>query len=338
MEVEIPPVNWLSVPFDATVTFLGSRGSGKTTNCKIAMRDMASNVYRNIVYCGNPDNLVEWGEILPDCFVGLFDVNHLRKVLLWQKERYFYVRKQWSQAGHQLKDFVCPHWLRLRIVFEDVGFGDIYKSKELAELVFNARHFGVGLSMIAQYYSQLPKQLRSNQDYLALTTLSQGIEEIYNRTLKSFFSFKNFMRILTFCIRKKGDMVLFHLQGASSDLTSIISYRESVLQRPFLQISPPQSDYYQEYGVGEDVRRWLAWKSRKGHPADEPKICRPLTRIEERLLQLEYVAPLFGSTHDHSITIEDKCGESMIISRSNTTTNTAAAAAAIATTTTTTTA
>jgi hypothetical protein len=309
--ITVPPIQWTKVVFDAAMMFLGSRGSGKTTNCKICMRDMIAVVERNIVYCGNPDNLVEWGEILPASFVGLFDLNHLQMVLEWQKKMFYQVRKEWTDAGHQLRDFSCPMWLRLRITFEDVGFGDVYKSKELHELLSNARHFGVGLNIIAQYYSQVPKGLRANMDYMVLTALSTGIEEIYNNTLKDSLKFKAFCKTIRFFTKRKGDAVLFNLHSGSSDLSTMISFRESLHQSPFYQISPVQLAYHNQHAVSKEVKTWLTWRA-NGKKGPEPRLSQNMTDIERHLVSLSYVPPIFET---NEITIEDRMGQHFMFSK-----------------------
>lgn len=72
------------------------------------------------------------------------------------------------------------------IVLDDLAFNkSLFLSKQMRELMFNGRHYGIMLVITAQYLMDLPTYFRSNTDYV-ITTRTPGIQD-RERLYKNFF-------------------------------------------------------------------------------------------------------------------------------------------------------
>jgi len=85
------------------------------------------------------------------------------------------------------------------IVLDDLAFNKaLFLSKQMRELMFNGRHYGIMLVITAQYLMDLPTYFRSNVDYV-ITTRTPGIQD-RERLYKNFFgvvpSFNMFQSIM----------------------------------------------------------------------------------------------------------------------------------------------
>lgn len=85
------------------------------------------------------------------------------------------------------------------IVLDDLAFNKtLFVSKQMRELMFNGRHYGILLVITAQYLMDLPTYFRSNVDYV-ITTRTPGVQD-RERLYKNFFgvipSFSMFQSIM----------------------------------------------------------------------------------------------------------------------------------------------
>lgn len=85
------------------------------------------------------------------------------------------------------------------IVLDDLAFDKaLFTSKQMRELMFNGRHYGIMLVITAQYLMDLPAFFRSNVDYV-ITCRTPGIQD-RERLWKNFFgavpSFHMFQSIM----------------------------------------------------------------------------------------------------------------------------------------------
>ena len=72
------------------------------------------------------------------------------------------------------------------IVLDDLAFDKkIFNSKQMRELLFNGRHYGIMLIITAQFLGDLPTYFRSNVDYV-ITYRTPGIQD-RERLYKNFF-------------------------------------------------------------------------------------------------------------------------------------------------------
>lgn len=72
------------------------------------------------------------------------------------------------------------------IVLDDLAFDkQLFNSKQMRELMFNGRHYGILLIITAQFLGDLPTYFRSNVDYV-ITCRTPGIQD-RERLWKNFF-------------------------------------------------------------------------------------------------------------------------------------------------------
>lgn len=72
------------------------------------------------------------------------------------------------------------------IVLDDLAFNkSLFQSKQMRELIFNGRHYGILLIITAQYLMDLPTYFRSNVDYV-ITCRTPGVQD-RERLWKNFF-------------------------------------------------------------------------------------------------------------------------------------------------------
>lgn len=85
------------------------------------------------------------------------------------------------------------------IVLDDLAFDkQLFNSRQMRELMFNGRHYGILLIITAQFLGDLPTYFRSNVDYV-ITCRTPGIQD-RERLWKNFFgaipSFHMFQAIM----------------------------------------------------------------------------------------------------------------------------------------------
>lgn len=85
------------------------------------------------------------------------------------------------------------------IVLDDLAFNkSLFLSKQMRELIFNGRHYGILVVITAQYLMDLPTYFRSNCDYV-ITTRTPGVQD-RERLWKQFFgiipSFNMFQSVM----------------------------------------------------------------------------------------------------------------------------------------------
>lgn len=88
------------------------------------------------------------------------------------------------------------------IVLDDLAFdASIFKSKQMRELMFNGRHYGITLIITAQFLGDCPTYFRSNVDYIVVGR-TPGVQD-RERLYKNFFglipSFHAFQEVMNSC-------------------------------------------------------------------------------------------------------------------------------------------
>jgi hypothetical protein len=238
--LDLCQTKWETVPYDAAIGGFGSRRTGKTTNELALLNKMLEQVERVVIMCGNDDNIAEYSVLVPALYVGLVNLDRLRKIVEDQKAIYTEAKDDWLEEDptRQPKDFVCPRDKRLLVVLEDTGYDDtILSSKIVNELISNARHFGTGIHILCQYITQLPRKKRSNLDliYMTATADTSMLDNIYKMFVgELLLSRKAFYKLVAKCTDRRGEIfVLNNICEHRNDPNERFSYRYNRLPLKF---------------------------------------------------------------------------------------------------------
>jgi Poxvirus A32 protein len=312
-EITLHPIDFSQVPFDALMFVLGRRGMGKTLGYKSLLKYMArKSCYNIMVFCGNPNNITEWREILPASFVGAWDEVHAAKIMKDQGVAYDALCNEWVAQGGQVHEFVCPMADRLHIVLDDLGFGnDAYHSKVMDEIANNGRHKGVGVTALCQYYTQLPRTSRSMADLILMATTIDKVtvEAIYNMCLSMSMSLTTFKRILAQLTKAKGHlMVINNKADDMTDLSQRIYTRRNILKNMKFQcISPVMQAYHDEHYLSDislqrvklHTQQLMHFTTARASELKRLDAQQPMSPLEARIRAIQI--PLF----DETFTIHD---------------------------------
>jgi len=185
---------------------IGRRNSGKSTLVRDIIRTRFSHITEGVVVNGSESSNKFYSTFMPDTFVFC---NAIDEMVL---ESYIHQAK---------KD---PGTERL-VVIDDQGFSSAQRrSQALREIVFNGRHYGMTLIIVAQSPQSLgAPSTRANVDYIFLTreNLILQIELAYKYFFGVFPKFTDFKNVC-FEMKKVPFRTLF------SDMSSFGGMREMV--------------------------------------------------------------------------------------------------------------
>lgn len=120
------------------------------------------------------------------------------------------------------------------IVLDDLAFDKaIFNSRQMREMMFNGRHYGIMLIITAQFLGDLPTYFRSNIDYV-VAYRTPGIQD-RERLWKNFFgvipSFPMFCGIMDKCTENYEALILDNTVQ-SNTLTDCIYWYKAPLRAP----------------------------------------------------------------------------------------------------------
>lgn len=123
------------------------------------------------------------------------------------------------------------------IVLDDLAFDKaLFNSKQMRELMFNGRHYGILLVITAQFLGDLPTYFRSNVDYV-ITCRTPGIQD-RERLWKNFFgaipTFHMFQAIMDNTTEDYHTLVLDNTVQSNS-LTDCIFWYKAPLRSPTMR-------------------------------------------------------------------------------------------------------
>ncbi len=307
-KVSLKPIDFKTISYDAFIGVLGRRGMGKTTGYKSLLKYMAQGSCPNfVVFCGSTHNIAEWKEVLPGSFVGLWDEHHLRHIIQEVSARFTELTEAWVAAGNLVHEFVLPFEERLHVILDDLGFdGKAYNNEIIDDLANNGRHKGIGLSMLCQYYTQLPRDTRSMLDYILLTTTIDEVtvKAIHNGFMSTAMSYDNFRKVLAYLTKHKGNlMVISNKANDMTDVSQRIYTRQNKLEKmKFTCVSPSMKAYHDAHWISDIAMQRIRLHNKllvHASPEMEAQLQKldqkePQGAVEKRIRALK--VPLFHST------------------------------------------
>ena len=153
MHLKLQKFDPTSIDNTRTWLVVGRRGSGKSSMIKdFLYHHRRSNPY-GVVFSATEEANEAYGSIFPNLYIhNEYNEDVLQKVILNQKK----LRRQGSKDG-------CY------VVLDDVLFDKkVMNSKTIRQALYNGRHWGLQLFVVAQYVVDVPSALRSQFDVVVV--------------------------------------------------------------------------------------------------------------------------------------------------------------------------
>jgi len=206
----------------ATIGFFGMRRSGKSTAAIALLQKLHdAGVRRFVVFCGNKENMLEWGRAVQPLFVHGRDTEAFERIVAWQDEHVGADRELFEMKQRRLlnddpdyipETYKVPPHLVVGVVMDDTGFDQSFmNSKVIKDACSNGRHYGMYMILLMQYYSQLHKQNRNQLEYVMMMKQfsADNIEKIYKEYVtRTCCDLRTFECILAACTDKMGKYLM----------------------------------------------------------------------------------------------------------------------------------
>lgn len=143
------------------------------------------------------------------------------------------------------------------IVLDDLAFDKgPFKSKQMRELMFNGRHYGILLVITAQFLGDIPTYFRANVDYV-VTCRTPGIQD-RERLWKNFFgmipTFHMFQSIMNNVTTEYGTLVMDNTVQSNSLTDCIFWYKAPLRGKNMLSFKvgcPAYHNFARKHGKKE---------------------------------------------------------------------------------------
>lgn len=208
------------MPPNATVLFIGKRGSGKSTCMKSILHDFRR------MECGICMSATEsansfWSECIPSTYIyDEFKPDYVKALISRQK-------KKKEQTGK-----VNPAFL----IFEDVIYDSkLCRDSTVREVFMNGRHFGLFTLFSIQYALLVPPYIRSNTDvvFIFRETLLANQERLFKQFGGLFKTFKMFQEVLNACTENYECLVIDQTSSNSNRVEDNIFWYKADIPPPF---------------------------------------------------------------------------------------------------------
>jgi hypothetical protein len=214
--IDVQQFEFSTLPPTGFYEVLGKRGTGKTTWTKHILQ--SSQYAREglfIVMGGSETVRDSWSDVIHPLYVVDASVEYLE---ILTAERNQLIRKN-KQHDRQLQ----PHE-HVTLILDDVSsIKAVMKSQALSYLASNSRHLHMAIFILAQSHTQVPTEVRSQNDFLFVlsTADSKNIQRIREEYASSIDK-RVFRTVLSFCTNERGLLVVDN--RTSSDDVSAICY------------------------------------------------------------------------------------------------------------------
>lgn len=169
--------NFSNLNLFSNIAMLGRRGGGKSTWTKYLVMKMAKDYENIIVFCGHKGATISWSDVVCERFIHLKDLSILRQLQKYQETKVEHFRKKKQEI---------PKKYRVLVIFDDCGSDKRFmKSSIMDDFHSNARHYGIAMITLVQYFVQIPTQNREQLDYIGMlyTLNANSIDRIHKEYL-----------------------------------------------------------------------------------------------------------------------------------------------------------
>lgn len=219
------------LPDNATVLFIGKRGSGKSTCMKSILYDKRY-VKSGICMSATESANSFWSECIPSTFI--FDEyrgEYVQNLIKRQK-------RQKKKTGE-----IDPAF----IIFEDVIYDTkMCRENTVREVFMNGRHFGLLTLFSIQYALLVPPYIRSNTDVIFIfrESLLANQERLYAQFGGLFSTFKMFQEVLKACTEQYECLVINQTGAVTNKVEDCVFWYKAGIPPPFKAGSVPFWQYH----------------------------------------------------------------------------------------------
>jgi hypothetical protein len=214
--IDVQQFDFATLPSTGFYEVLGKRGTGKTTWTKFILQ--SSQYAREglfIVMGGSETVRDSWSDVIHPLYVIDASVEYLEK-LTDQRNHLIRQCKQQDREPTRRE--------HVTLILDDVAsIKTVMKSQPLSYLASNSRHLHMAIFILAQAHTQVPTEVRSQNDFLFVlaTADSKNISRMREEYASSVDK-RVFRTLLSFCTNDRGLLVVDN--RTSSDQVSDICY------------------------------------------------------------------------------------------------------------------
>ena len=183
---------------------LGKRDTGKTTWCRYMNTFIPSSMNGIVIVVTQNEKLkLDWAQYVPilyifypdDCDI-LDQVRNITNNIMFAAERNNLGDSVWADNT-------------ITIILDDVGTENIMKFKSLRDLAATGRHCYVNVFILAQYFIQVPTQVRTQFDYIfMMQTFSDRNIKMLHKEYISMIDMTTFKALISTATSNYGTLVL----------------------------------------------------------------------------------------------------------------------------------
>lgn len=214
--IDVTQFDFSALPATGFYEVLGKRGTGKTTWTKHILQ--SSRYAREglfIVMGGSETVRDSWSDVIHPLYVVDASVEYL--------EHLTHERNQLIRKNKQLSREMQPSE-HVTLILDDVAsIKAVMKSQALSYLASNSRHLHMAIFILAQAHTQVPTEVRSQNDFLFVLSTADGknIQRIREEYASSVDK-RVFRTMLSFCTNQRGLFVVDN-RTASENVSMICS-------------------------------------------------------------------------------------------------------------------
>lgn len=213
--VDIHPFDFATVPSNGLILLIGKRGTGKTTYSQYTLQ---FSKYKSegifVVMCGNDAVKHAWSSYVAKLFLIDPSVEYLQELI-----------DTCNRLVQKYGEYSVPKEHHVTLVMDDVAcISKLMNSKQLQYIASNSRHLPLQVIILAQYFCQVSKEVRSQFDMvIALATANRkNINALYEEYC-SVVEMRVFKGILSAVTENYGALVIDNT-GHSSDINHVCKY------------------------------------------------------------------------------------------------------------------
>lgn len=273
-----------------TVTFVGTKGQGKSTICRRLWACFNRMMYRkygkfpfNFALCGSAKLKAEWGYYVGRLYAHNEDSSHdkLAEIIEKRQEQIGPHLEEFIEDGGNPEDFVTPPEYFSVGFLDDMGSDyPFMRCKEMKKIANESRHIGIYAFVMIQYLKQVSPELRGGTDILVLLEMSNKKEltSIYEEFLTGVdITFKEFTALARQCIEGKGNGIVIYKRADTYKIEDrLFFYSHNVHDKPFksfedqdtgeeIVLCAKQLDYSRRHYVSDKARRKAVSLRKQGY-------------------------------------------------------------------------
>ena len=231
-KIEVSYFDLNTICQNPTIIINAKRGSGKSTMVRELMNYFNSSLHYPVcVLCSYSEKVDPYYSFfLPPSYIYEDCERMISKVLKRQIEMKNLNNQRIKEGNKQIDD-------RILVVMDDcISDSKLWrKSKDLAEIFYNGRHYNITLVIVSQDIVAIPPAFRSNIDIVMLfnTSIQEEIKKLYQHYAGEFSSVQEFKDTLTTVCQDYGILIILKRGFKSTNLSDkIFRYRADIDLKP----------------------------------------------------------------------------------------------------------